>query len=81
MTKLVIEKYIDGQFEKKMNVPLPLVRIAARILPNAALSQLKAKGIDLPAFCAAGRMGQPYEAVLDVREKSQDKKVVISLQH
>lgn len=81
MAKLVIEKYIEGQLGKKTNVPLPLVRIAARILPDAALSQLKEKGIDLPAVCAASRIGQPYETVLDIREKRQSKKVVISLQH
>ncbi len=80
MTRLVIEKYTDGQFRRKMNVPLPLIRIVARILPDAALSELKAKGIDLSAICAAGYAGQPYETVLDISEKRRNKKVVISLQ-
>ena len=80
MARLVIEKYTEGQLEKRMNVPLPLVRIAVRILPNAALTQLKSKGIDFAALCTAGHTHQPYQAVLEVREKRQNKTVVVSLQ-
>ncbi|MGQ5718345.1 hypothetical protein [Pseudochrobactrum asaccharolyticum] len=80
MAKLVVEKYSDGQFEKRVNVPLALVRIAARILPDAALAQLKIKGIDLRTLSAASVANQPYQAVLDIREKRRNKTVVISLQ-
>lgn len=80
MARLVVEKYSDGQFEKRVNVPLSLVRIAARILPDAALAQLKIKGIDLRTLSAASVANQPYQTVLDVREKHRNKTVVISLQ-
>ncbi len=80
MAKLVIEKYSDGQFEQRVNVPLSLVRFAARILPDAVLAQLKIKGIDLKTLCAVSVVNQPYQTVLDVREKRRIKTVVISLQ-
>lgn len=80
MVKLVIEKYSEGQFEQRVNVPLSLVRIAARILPDAALAQLKIKGIDLGTLWAASIANQSYQTVLDVSEKRRNKTVVISLQ-
>lgn len=81
MAKLIVEKYVDGQFEKKIKIPMFVLHMALKILPDAALRKLKEKGIDLPAFNAASNTGQPCQAVVEIHEKRKNKIVIISLYH
>ncbi len=80
MARLMIEKFAEGQLDKKIAVPLFLLHSARRILPAAAIRSLKDKGIDLDALYTASCSGQAYQTVLDVREKHINKTIVISLQ-
>ena len=53
--------------------------MAPRLLPNAAQTELAAKGIPLPAIDEARKNGQPWQTELTILERGIQKRVVVTL--
>ena len=79
MSKLQIEKFIDGKHETTIRVPTFLIGIAKTLLPESALVALTNRGITVQAIAEAKKRGVAYSASLDVCEHGIEKKVVVSL--
>lgn len=79
MTKVKIEKFIDGKHETSFNVPIFVFDIARTLLPDSALISLAKSGINVREILAAKDRGIAYIASIDVREHGFCKKIVVSL--
>ncbi|PWJ78419.1 hypothetical protein C7441_11686 [Pseudaminobacter salicylatoxidans] len=79
MTRLRIEKFINGERETTVNVPLFAVRALNAVLPSSALGSLGMHGIDLSKILEAKRSGAAYSTTLDLHEHGVAKTVVVSL--
>lgn len=79
MSKLQIEKFIDGKHETTIRVPTFLIGIAKTLLPESALVALANRGINVLAIAEAKKQGVTYSTSLDVCEHGIDKKIVVSL--
>jgi hypothetical protein len=80
MKTIKIQKFINEQHEKTMNVPLVLVDALSFILPQGGVSELQKHGIDLPALDQAHKTNTPYTKTIEVKEGAVLKKVIISLE-
>ena len=80
MRTIKIEKFINGQREKTINVPAALVDALTFILPQAGVSELQKHGIDLPALELACKADKTYSKTIEVKEGSVLKKVIISVE-
>ena len=76
---LKIEKYINEKREQSLHFPNLVVWMARRLLPNAAQTELAAKGISLPAIDEARKNGQSYQAELTILERGIEKRVIVTL--
>lgn len=76
---LKIEKYINEKREQSLRFPNLVVWMARRLLPNAAQTELAAKGISLPAIDEARKNGQSYQTELTILERGIEKRVIVTL--
>ena len=79
MTKVKVEKFIDGKYETSFSVPAFVLRIARTLLPQSVLSSLANNGINVQEILEAKDKGVSYTASIDVCEHGISKKVVVSL--
>jgi len=79
MTRLKIEKFVHGQHETTLSVPLFAVRALNAVLPSSALGALGMNGIDVAEILKAKRLGAGYSTTLDVCERGVTKRIVVSL--
>jgi hypothetical protein len=79
VSRLSIVKFIGAEQDSSFTVPGPLIGLAVRLLPRAALSSLAGRGIDLAAIAAALKSGDAYSSSAQVRERGFDKTVLASI--
>ena len=79
MSKLKIEKFINGKHETTISVPTFLIGVAKTLFPESALTALASRGINVRAIAEAKSQGAAYSTSIDVREHGIDKKIVVSL--
>lgn len=79
MTKVMVEKFVDGQHDTRFSFPASLLSVASALLPQAALSALANKGLDVPGMLLARKQGVAYTASVNVVEKGIRKTVVVSV--
>lgn len=79
MASVKIEKFVDGEHEKSLHVPVFVLAIARRLLFGSALESLARGGVDLQEILEAKQKGASYAKTVYVREHGVSKKIVISL--
>lgn len=79
MTKVQIEKFIDGKHETSFSVPPFFLRMASALLPESALGAMARHGINVREILDADARGIAYSATLDVREHGISKVIAVSL--
>ncbi len=79
MLRIGVEKYVEGRQESAFSVPLPLVRWAASILPQAAKKGLLKSGIYLDEMADATPEEAPYSRWIEVEEKGVRKAVKLTV--
>jgi len=79
MTRVKIEKFIDGEYETSFRVPAFVFGLAQTLLPESALNALAERGIHVRGILDAKARGIPYSAMFDVREHGVRKQISVSL--
>lgn len=80
VTRVKIEKFVDGKRATSFSVPVAVLRIAGAVLPGAALGSLAKRGLNVQQLLEAKRTGSSYTTTMSVRERGVWTKVVVSLQ-
>lgn len=79
MRRLVIDKFIEGVHQERINVPLFAVKFLHTILPPKGISLLAEMSLDLGEITEAGQKDIKFEKTIDVIEHDVPKKVVLSI--
>lgn len=79
MTKVMVEKLVDGKHDTTFSFPAFLLKAASILLPQSALNALGEKGMNVADMLAARRRGIAYSTSMDVVEKGVRKTVVVSV--
>lgn len=80
MARIRFEKYSKtGMREKTITLPMFLLRIVMWMMPRNTLKEMAAKGLDLRAAMEASRQGVFYRREFPIRERGEDKRLVVSL--
>lgn len=79
MAKVMVEKFVGGKHEATFSFPASILSVASALLPQAALSSLADKGVDVPSILLARKQRIPYTASVNVVEKGVSKTVVVSV--
>lgn len=79
MLRVSVEKYVEGRQESAFSVPLPIVRWAASILPQAAKRGLLQSGIYLDEMANSTTDEVPYSRWIDVEEKGVRKAIKLTV--
>lgn len=77
MSTVIIEKYVDGIWVEKIQLPAAPLRFLAGLLPDRARRDLRRHGLDVEALLndAASSSGPQW---MDVEEKKVAKRIRIS---
>ncbi|ODT65730.1 MAG: hypothetical protein ABS75_30240 [Pelagibacterium sp. SCN 63-23] len=81
MLKVSVEKYVDGRRETGFSVPVPVVRWASGLLPQAAKRSLLQAGIYLDEMAEASAADAPFSRWIEVEEKGVKKSIKLSVAH
>jgi hypothetical protein len=79
MSKVKIEKFVDGRAEKTIKIPTRLISAGAALLPKSAITALASEGVDVCAILEAMKRKVSYTSSVDVCEHGINKRVVVSL--
>ncbi|MBD9370063.1 hypothetical protein [Xanthomonas sp. XNM01] len=79
MSKITIEKFVDGKHDTSFSVPGFALDFLTHLLPRSALGELRTHGIDVDAIVQAQKAGIPYESSSEVEEDGVRKTVVIKV--
>lgn len=79
MAKVQIEKFIDGKHETSFYIPIFLLYVGNRILPQSALNTLAKHGINVQEILDAKKQKLSYFTTINVRERNIDKTITVSL--
>ncbi|WP_086470429.1 hypothetical protein [Devosia lucknowensis] len=75
MLRVSVEKYRDGRQESGFWVPVPVVKWAAGVLPEAAKRGLLKSGIYLDEMVNATEAETPFARWIEVEEKGVRKSI------
>ncbi|WP_293766065.1 hypothetical protein [uncultured Aquitalea sp.] len=79
MPRLVIEKYDGNVLLERQSVPSLVLAMLDSVLPPGGVEALERQGIAVSAFREASREGRPYSQTVDIKEKGQPIRMVITL--
>ncbi len=79
MKKIRVEKIIAGVVIDSFELPLLLVNLANKFLPNTALVELKDKGFDISQMLEVAKADKNYSLAMEVVENDIKTLIFISL--
>jgi hypothetical protein len=80
MSKIKVEKFVDGVVENSLGVPVFALNVLTQLLPESAINELAGRGIDIQAILRAQKLGTLYSSSVEVTENRVKKTVVISVE-
>jgi len=79
MARFKIEKFVNGQHETTIRIPMIFVRAGAALLPKSAIDALAKEGFDVAEMLEAMKRGTAYTSSLDVCEQGVEKRIIVSV--
>ncbi|MFD1260169.1 hypothetical protein [Entomomonas asaccharolytica] len=79
MKKIKIEKTVAGELIEKFEIPVLLLNLSAKFLPQAALKELEERGIDINTMLEVAKADGKFASNVEVIENNIKTNVFISL--
>lgn len=79
MKKIKIQKFCDNNLVDTFEIPVLLVSMASKFLPNTALLELEKKGIYIEKMVELSKTEQDFSSDIEVSENGIKTQVKISL--
>lgn len=79
MKKIKIQKFCDDQLIDSSELPILLVNLASKFLPDIAITELEEKGILINKMVELANANEPFMSTVEIIENAKKIRVEFSL--